>query len=89
MITHVAIFDPNTNTRYVLPRPFRHHHIYHFSKYLGKGQHKLPLVEGFEADLNFLTRLEAYTVAVATGQLNRRVGAQYYQGPELFSEDLW
>jgi hypothetical protein len=49
-----------------------------------------PDVQGFlDANGVFLTRGQAYEVAVQTGQINRREGPGHYQGPLLFSEDLW
>ena len=83
-ITHVAI--SLNGTIYSLPRPSRHHEIYH--SIMGALLH--DPVEGFlDEQGKFLTRLEAMERAIKTKQLNRRKGKKYYQGPELFSEDLW
>jgi len=73
-----------------LPAPNRHHHvIHHIVDVTGSGIKCLD-VQGFITDRGeFLDRRQAMTLAVANGQLNRRPGAQFYQGPELFSEDLW
>lgn len=47
-------------------------------------------VEGFlTSDGAFLTREEAYTLATSNGQFARRTGPGLYDGPKLFSEDLW
>lgn len=37
----------------------------------------------------FLTRREAMDVAKASGQFNRRSTVLQYNGPDLYSEDLW
>ena len=39
--------------------------------------------------LRFAHRAEALEIATANGQLRRIQGEKYYQGPDLFSEDLW
>lgn len=80
-ITHVAIRYAGETWR--LPAPNRHHHVIR-----AIGGIKGPDVQGF-ADENgtFLNRRHAMTLAMLNGQLNRRPGG--YQGPELFSEDLW
>lgn len=70
---------------YSLLKPFRHHHVIREI-----GGIYGPHVEGFvTSDEHFLTRTEAMQLAKDNGQLNRRAGAQHYQGPELYSEDLW
>lgn len=80
-ITHVAI--RYAGETWQLPAPNRHHHVIR-----AIGGIKGPDVQGF-ADENgtFLNRRQAMTLAMLNGQLNRRPGG--YQGPELFSEDLW
>jgi len=70
---------------HTLPAPNRHHHII---RSIGgmSGPHK----EGFVLeDGTFRGRREAMAIAENNGQLNRKPGAENYQGPELFSEDLW
>lgn len=72
-------------TLYSLPAPNRHHNVI---RSIGGiyGSSK----EGFiDDESKFLTRTEAMLLAKQNGQLNRREGVEYYQGPELFSEDLW
>ena len=45
-------------------------------------------VQGFlDEDGKFLNRKEAFTLATESGQIRRRPGG--YDGPELYSEDLW
>lgn len=84
MITHVAI--KRGVKVYSLPAPNRHHHVLW----------EMPLpcfndedgVQGFLDDTGaFLTRREAYRAVVDTPQFKRKPGG--YDGPELFSEDLW
>lgn len=74
---------------WTLPSPNRHHHlIRRIAEEVGglNGPHQ----EGFYADYGgFMNRRDAMVLAASNGQLNRRPGTQYYQGPELYSEDLW
>lgn len=75
---------------YRLPAPNRHHNVLQEIVNLKGSRLIEPNEEGFySACSTFLTRGFAMEVALACDQVNRRVGAQYYQGPELFSEDLW
>ena len=55
----------------------------------GCTQKQIALAEQGFVDENgrFLTRREAFDVAALSGQLKRKPGG--YDGPELFSEDLW
>lgn len=81
-ITHSAIrYQGET---FALPAPNRHHHVIrHIGGIRG------PDIQGFLDNRGkFLNRREAMRVARAAGQLIRpTVGG--YQGPLLFSEDLW
>ena len=82
-ITHVAIqYAGETHS---LPAPNRHHHVI---REIGgmAGPHKEGFLDGAG---RFYGRVAAMQLAKDNGQLNRRSGAQHYQGPELFSEDLW
>lgn len=80
-ITHVAFKDGNKI--YSLPAPNRHHDVI---RMIG-GTHGQE-VQGFlDANGTFLNRKIAFVIAQQTGQLNRDPNG--YQGPELFSEDLW
>lgn len=82
-ITHVAI--KVGNKVYSLPSPNRHHDVIRMI-----GNEADRGIQGFLDENNvFLTRKQAFCVAQETGQLNRRPGPGHYQGPELFSEDLW
>jgi len=48
----------------------------------------LAAEQGFATeDGTFLSRREAFDLAAVNGQLKRKPGG--YDGPELFSEDLW
>lgn len=85
IITHVAV--KTKRAIFFLPKPLRHHHIL-------QTMNPLDLIEGEEQGFmdstgRFLTRLEAMKVAKDSGQFNRILDPKLYQGPELFSEDLW
>ncbi len=87
-ITHVAVKTGEKN--WSLPKPNRHHNILREMYESGVSRDYANETEGFlDEDGNFLNRSEAYLLAVSTGQINRRTGDQYYQGKELYSEDLW
>jgi len=74
---------------YQLLAPNRHHNLIHQLSLTHASETK-PVIEGFvDADNNFLTRTQAYVRAGQTGQLKRLAGPEFYQGPELFSEDIW
>jgi hypothetical protein len=82
-ITGVAI--KYNNTVYALPKPNRHHNVIHSIEDIS-GPHE----EGFILDDGtFLGRRAAMQLAKENGQLNRRSGENFYQGPDLYSEDLW
>lgn len=87
MITHVAI--RRGAATFSLPAPNRHHHVLRAMYEAGadpKGED--GEVQGFLDDAGaFLTREEAYRAVVGTPELKRRAGG--YDGPLLFSEDLW
>ena len=83
-ITHVAC--KTELGIFSLPSPNRHHNIFHNLLPLYEGW----IVEGFLGqDGNFYNREEGMKLAQESGQLNRLEGDQYYQGPNLYSEDLW
>lgn len=70
---------------YSLPEPNRHHNVL---RMIGPiyGEHE----EGFILDDGvFIGRRLAMRLARDNGQLKRREGTQFYQGPALYSEDLW
>ena len=85
MITHVAIVRDGVT--YSLPKPNRHHHILYSGMMAGKVGKERD-TQGFVDDTGkFLTRKEAFVIATESGQINRRKGG--YDGPDLYSEDLW
>ena len=74
-----------------VPAPARHNHVLvaaldHFGV-----AHVGTDVQGFLlSDGTFANRPDAYKIARASGQpWLRRIGREYYQGPDLFSEDVW
>lgn len=70
---------------YSLPEPNRHHHVLRMI-----GGIYGPHEEGFILDDGvFIGRRLAMCLARDNGQLKRREGSQFYQGPDLYSEDLW
>lgn len=71
-----------------LPQPSRHAHILHHAEFpVGKANDESE-IQGFLCNNgSFLDRRNAYNLAATNGQLRRRLGG--YDGPELFSEDLW
>lgn len=83
MITHVAIQHEDTIA--ALRAPSRHHDV------IAMVESDEMAAQGTQGFLNengrFLDRRTAYAVAVLNGQLKRAPGG--YDGPELFSEDLW
>lgn len=86
MITHVAIIRGGTT--YSLRAPNRHHDVLFTTLCLFDTSREEGDVQGFVDDTGrFLTREEAYVIAKESGQLNRRPDG--YDGPKLFSEDLW
>lgn len=87
-ITHVAIkYDGKV---WSLPAPNRHHNVIRLiAKTNGVGI-KGPDVQGFLDDSGtFLNRREGMALAEANGQLKRDNDPKHYQGPDLYSEDLW
>lgn len=76
-------------TVYHLLKPNRHHDVIRVISTINKGING-PHIEGFiDEDYQFLSRKEAMYRAIETDQLNRRPGKEFYQGPELYSEDIW
>lgn len=88
-ITAVAVI--HEGVLWALPPPNRHHNVLHkIHADLELGENKPAFgEEGFIIDEKFVSRELAMLAAKFTGQLNRREGPNYYQGDELFSEDLW
>lgn len=84
-ITHVAI--KRDDVVYSLPRPNRHHHVL-WNVIAKKKTNEENEVQGFlDSDGKFLNRSEAFELASANGQLNRKQGT--YNGNLLFSECIW
>ena len=77
-------------TTFYLPKPNRHHNVIRMITLEYGIELYGPHEEGFIDCLgNFLNRREAYALACENGQLKRRAGPEFYQGDELYSEDLW
>lgn len=71
-----------------VPKPGRHHHIFRALKASGEQCLILPDDQGFLTSTGcFVEREEAFLIASRAGQVNRKPGG--YDGPQLFSEDLW
>jgi hypothetical protein len=73
------------------PSPKRHHHIFRELQADKLFENTDVVVEGFMDDKgNFLSRREAYDHVIECSQpMIRPSRSQYYQGDQLFSEDLW
>lgn len=85
-IVSVAVIGSDGKV-YSLPPPNRHHNVIHMLHSLGLRPHK---DEGFlDSHGTFRSRVQSMVIATEAGQVNRRKGDKYYQGPKLFSEDLW
>lgn len=87
-IVQVAI---RTDDRiWTLPKPNRHSDVMREIYGSGVTRNYETEKQGFlDSEGNFLNRIEAMRIAEANDQLSRKPGAGYYQGSELFSEDLW
>lgn len=67
--------------------PARHHNVLHQMK--NAGADHVGSDQGFlTSDGRYVDREEALKIATAAGQMKPRQPGQY-NGPELFSEDLW
>ena len=88
-IAAAAVFMEQSGEVYSLPPPSRHHDVLRHMATLGV---KDPMrgEQGFLTECGkFVRRKPAMMIAEHAGQLKRREGPGTYQGPELFSEDLW
>jgi len=87
-ITHVAVKTPKEI--WSLPRSNRHQDVLRLMSRFGVRDYGKE-TEGFvDENGKFLNRREAFTLACATGQLNRfNHPPNHYNGDELYSEDLW
>lgn len=87
-IVAVAIFYEGEV--YTLPAPARHYDVLRFMSddfgiaEPGRGEQGFLTSEG-----DFVRRKPALMIAERAGQMKRKQGPGTYQGPELFSEDLW
>jgi hypothetical protein len=77
-------------TVYFMDPPARHYNIIQsMTQFLGRSQ-DYRWEQGFLTDTgDFVRRKPALMIAENAGQLKRKQGPGTYQGPELFSEDLW
>lgn len=83
-ITHVAVI--HGDVIYAMRQPNRHHNVLHAMYALGIRGHEY---EGFlDSNGEYLNRLDAMDRAEKTEQLKPRLPKQY-NGPDLYSEDLW
>ncbi len=87
-IVRVAIRHPDGRV-WTCPEPCRHHHVIGECRQYGWTRDEIAKADqGFtDASGAFRTRAEAYRVAAGNGQLKSKPGG--YDGPELYSEDLW
>lgn len=88
MIVAVAIHK--NGLLFTKPAPARHHDV--ISEMACQGIDAAGAEQGFlRSDGKFLTRIGALAYAYDNDQLLKRDEPGYtgYQGPELFSEDLW
>ncbi len=88
VITHVAVKTPYLT--WVLPAPNRHHNVLRAMFDLKVKRYYGQEVQGFLDDSGeFLNRRDAMKLASSNGQLKRDPNPSFYQGDELYSEDLW
>lgn len=91
-ITGVALKEPKHGTLWICEKPKRHDDVFALMHRGGTNPHNTSphdCQQGFYTSAQrFVTRLEAMPIAKAAGQLIRPATGGY-QGPELFSEDLW
>lgn len=88
MITHVAIW--RNDTIYALPKPNRHHNVFKIMPFEDRYTDGYWDIQGFlDEQGNFLDRRKALVHAAEHHQVIRPADPKFYQGNELFSEDLW
>lgn len=87
-----CIFKPK-NVMFDMIAPSRHHHVLQKIRHAGHDTMHAEVDQGFlvyeKGNLRYMEREESLEIASHNGQLRRLIGAQYYQGHELYSEDLW
>lgn len=87
-VTAAACLDTN-NKVWSVPKPARHHDVLHYMYKLGAKEKDSNDSQGFKlSDGSYVDRLAAFTIAEKAKQIKPRLPGQY-DGPELFSEDLW
>lgn len=81
-----------------VPRPGRHHNVLHSLWHQFQDGKKDRTNESFESEVQgfltdegkFLNRRDSFVHVRECGQqMVRPIGPGYYQGDELYSEDLW
>lgn len=87
-ITHVAI--KYRGKTYSLPAPNRHGHVIGvIADENGVGIRGEDIQGFLDSNGYFLNRSEAYELALENKQLKRDPDPKFYQGTDLYSEDLW
>jgi hypothetical protein len=94
-IAQAAIRHPD-GMIYSVSQPGRHHHVEHLVKRLKKDGYRGSSGQGFiTTHGRFVNRRDAFVIAVREGQLTKRLErlaaepGKHYDGPELYSEDMW
>jgi hypothetical protein len=89
-IVAAAMLTPDDKLWWI-PAPNRHGHIMQSMTSAGVDvDHIANSIEGFiDKDCKFLNRFDAMARVLEIGQSMKPRGEGDYQGPELFSEDLW
>lgn len=87
VIIRAAIKAKDTDHIFHLPRPKRHHHILHeFFPNVSKN----PYDQGFlTSEMKWVNRVDAFIIAKAANQIIARHDGRVYDGPDLYSEDVW
>ncbi len=87
-VVAAACLDTN-NRVWSVPKPARHHDVLYYMTVCGAKEKDGPDSQGFKlSDGTYVDRLAAYTIAKKAYQLKERMPGEY-NGPELFSEDVW
>lgn len=88
-ITCAAVKDTDGGNWHLQP-PNRHHNVMALMNKAGLKVEEYGEQGFLDSDGRFQGREEAFKIASAAGQVTlRRPGPKNYQGPELFSEDMW
>ena len=87
-VTAAACLDTQ-NRVWSVPKPARHHDVLWYMKACGATEKDSADSQGFKlSDGSYVDRLAASTIAKNAYQLKERMPGEY-DGPELFSEDIW